>query len=288
MTTTDDQYLYQKKWRLDRARGIARLTDPAPARVHVAWLEECGLSRSAIAETAGISPTTVTHLMRGYDEKIKRRTSDAIHAVTPRAVFDRANPEAFVPKIGAIRRAQALLAIGWTAAHIADHAGLPAKTVHNIVNQPGQWITARLWRAIATTYDQLWDQPGPSTTNRARAPRNGWLPPLAWDDDQLDDPHAQPWRDDTPQSRSRGVAVAEHHASIDPIAVARGIAGDPPPKMTRAERVEAIRILAANGHADPAIADRLRTTQRTVGRLRAENDIPSRIEPSTGHLKAAS
>src|SRR5262249_22050368 len=67
-------------------------------------------------------------------------------------------------------------------------------------------VTAATARAVSDLYDRLWNQPPPGHDQRTRiaasrarrhAERQGWVPPLAWDDDQIDCPNGRPaegWR----------------------------------------------------------------------------------------------
>lgn len=63
---------------------------------------------------------------------------------------------------------------------------------------------------------------------------------------------------------------------IDPIAVERTINGDRPTRLTPAERAHVVRTMAAAGHTDTHIADRLRCSDRTIQRIRAAHNIPTR------------
>lgn len=95
--------------------------------------------------------------------------------------------------IGTVRRLQALGWLGWTRAEIYRRAGLylvhGGKTLGSLVRES----TAD---AIARVYDDLWDCP-PLETEETKSVRSlarelGWAPPLAWDDETLDDPEARP------------------------------------------------------------------------------------------------
>ena len=55
---------------------------------------------------------------------------------------------------------------------------------------------------------------------------------------------------------------------VDPVAVARAAAGDPPDRLTPAERKVAVADLTDRGHSAADIAERLRITERQVVRLR--------------------
>ena len=56
-------------------------------------------------------------------------------------------------------------------------------------------VTAATAGQVSELYERLWNQPPPAGTPRQRAPRPrpagrripGWLPPMAWDDEDLDE-----------------------------------------------------------------------------------------------------
>jgi hypothetical protein len=185
-------YRYAKKWRLDRDRGIKRYIDPAPVVEHLEQLLASGLSKRSIAEAAAVSPSAITQLTRHAPKHITRPIATRILAVRPEHGHDRSAPRGFVPAIGARRRIRALQTIGHPAQAIADAAGVTTAVVHNISNQAGDWITAANRDAIHQAYDALWSTPGPSAKTRGIAAKRGWAPPLAWDDDSIDDPAATP------------------------------------------------------------------------------------------------
>jgi hypothetical protein len=71
---------------------------------------------------------------------------------------------------------------------INPRLGFDARTVSNA----RKLITKRKHDAIARVYDALWNQPGPSDKGRRRAAKLGYAPPVAWDDETIDDPAAVP------------------------------------------------------------------------------------------------
>ena len=189
MSTYDPKYA--KRWRLDQARGVKRFIDAAPARVHIENLAMQGASYRAIADAAGISVQAVCKLRDGQ-ATVRRPTVAAILKVTYQSIFDRTGHEDFVPKIGAVRRLRALMAIGHRAQDIAAVVDMDWRMVHNVLNQPGQWISRERHVQIITAYDALWNKPGTSRHVLARAAAAGWPPPMAWDDETIDDPNAAP------------------------------------------------------------------------------------------------
>lgn len=95
---------------------------------------------------------------------------------------------AMLPSIGAHRRMRALAAIGWSRATIAAEVGMSASGT--VFHQ--ERITQGLHDRIAAVYDRLCLTPGPSEPSRKYAAKQGWPPPMAWDEDTIDDPAAQP------------------------------------------------------------------------------------------------
>ena len=59
------------------------------------------------------------------------------------------------------------------------------------------------------------------------------------------------------------------HTSMDEVAVIRLTSGSPVPS-TKAERLEAVRLLVGRGYSTRSVAERLHTTTRSVWRYRAE------------------
>lgn len=157
---------------------------------------------------------------------------------------------------GTRRRLHALMRLGWPADLLAARFGVSGPAVRAWArNERVRRSTAA---KVADLYDRLCWTVGPSTKTRARAVAAGWPPPLAWDDDTIDDPAARP---------STGAYADRKRAPVDEIAVQRAVHGDPV-HLRPAERAEAVRRLTAAGHSAADIAARLHTTTRTVVRNR--------------------
>lgn len=208
---------YSKRYRYDLHRGIDRSPIPADiVRNHLAWLDACMLSLRAIGDTADVSPTVISRVLRGKDQAgVHRAVAERLLAVTPAAVYNRPNADGFVPKIGAVRRIQALYAIGWTGDHVNNAAGKYARFAQNTINQRGIWITLDAWRAVVRAYDELAMTPGPSTVNRRRAQRAEWAPPLSWDDESIDDPNATPHVGEVTDARDRMSGRGTGRVNVD-------------------------------------------------------------------------
>ena len=85
------------------------------------------------------------------------------------------------PAIGTQRRIRALMRLGWTAQHIADACGWKSgESVNNIARR--KFVYRDSAERVADAYEAMSMRLGPSVQTRKRAERNGWPPPLAWDD----------------------------------------------------------------------------------------------------------
>lgn len=95
-----------------------------------------------------------------------------------------------VPALGAQRRLQALMRLGWSSHRIATEAGLPHRNhvwriLHGQKGKPTTWIQRSTDEWVREVYDRL-SMTVPEgryvARTRAYAERMGWPPPLAWDD----------------------------------------------------------------------------------------------------------
>ena len=181
-------YARQKKY--SRA-GICDLIDAAPVQAHIERLLKAGGTPSGIATAAGLSNSQIVYTMAATTRRIKHTTAARILAVT--------QPDGTLDPTGTRRRIQALIANGWSCALLSDRLGLTRAAVHHWLSS--NRVTRHTADRVQTLYDQLWDQAPPETTpmermaanrNRSLAQRRGWPVPMAWDDDQIDDPNTQP------------------------------------------------------------------------------------------------
>lgn len=93
---------------------------------------------------------------------------------------------------GTARRLQALAALGWPPSVLARRIGVSRSTFEHIVKGHIQRTSAGVVAAVSDLYEELSMTPGPSDHWRRIAADKGWAPPLAWDDDTIDDPDAKP------------------------------------------------------------------------------------------------
>ena len=236
---TSQTYAYGKRWRYERAHGFTRIVDAARATAHIDDLRAQGWSLRGIADAADVTPNTVSRLARREQLRVHRDSERKILAVRAEDIRGRANADGFVLRVGAQRRIRALIAIGYRHTDItaAMRAALPSVGTNSqmVLHQHGRWVTRAVADAVSTAYDRLAMTPGPSAISRRRAARAGYAPPLAWDDDTIDDPAAQAaeWR----RSDNR-------HTKLPP--------------------VEELQFLLDNGEAIAAIALRFGVTEDGV------------------------
>lgn len=182
-----------------------------------------------------------------------------------------AGKEILVDPTGTRRRLQALAALGWSARMIGERYGFAPSTVRLWGNSP------RVQRAtrdrVRRIYDELSMTLPPRrdrfeahnvslTVNNAR--RSGFLPPLAWDDDTIDDPDAEPYADAVQEPRTGRVDDAVVQLAID----------GGKPRLSRAERRVVVTALNGRAWSAPRIAAWIGCNAKTVTRIRAELGLP--------------
>ncbi len=184
---------YYKRYSVDRARGISRTSPAARVRGHVnALVEEHGVTLTSIAEAAGLPAQTVQLISTAAHERVQITVEQKLLSVTAESILDQGRPNGMVPRHGSVRRLRALLANGWRHEDLTRRLGTRSA---NIVN-PGRCrnISRSTHLAVKALYEELWDQEGPAPAGaRTRAAKSyRFAPPMAWDDDTMDRPAAQP------------------------------------------------------------------------------------------------
>lgn len=207
------------------------------ARQHVQALSEHGIGWKKAADLAGISTGTMSELLYGKrgrppSRRIRPETEAAILAVRP--VLHARGDRSRVDGTGTRRRLQALVACGWSGAKLAARLGMRQGNFWELMRS-GRPVSAATARAVTALYDELWNIPPPQeewhdkiAASRARnyARARGWVPPLAWDDDRIDDPEAAPaegWR--RPERRPT-THIVEEYAELARFGLSRGLAAE--------------------------------------------------------------
>lgn len=142
-----------------------------------------------------------------------------------------------LPAAGTQRRLRALQALGWTITEIAHGMGVPRSRVEKWCSDQKTYVYASNAALVAAVYERLsgTSPTGPwADRNRGMAARKGYHPPIAWDDDNIDDPTAEPYAsEDGP----------------DDVVVERLMAGHKVPSR-RVDKVEAMRRWLAAGNSE--------------------------------------
>jgi transcriptional regulator with XRE-family HTH domain len=194
------------KWR--ELHGTV-LVDSTPARDHIAALRAAGVGRREIARRARLARSVVNRLA-GVDRskpaaRVRPETLAAILAVT----VDDLAPATVVDALGTRRRLQALISIGWTQTDLAHRTGLLLSTVNALVNERWANVQHGTHLRVCRVFDELSGTPGRSDRARAMAARRRWAPPLAWDDDTIDDPTATPVGVAAPSTKRTRAEIVE-------------------------------------------------------------------------------
>jgi hypothetical protein len=254
------------------------LINAGPARDHARALLAAGMGGQQIQAAARLSSGAWTKLIYGAGDRpparrVRPATAARILAIPiPRP--DQLAPGQTIDGTGARRRLQALACLGWSNRSLARAAGVDPQPFDAALR--GRPVLVRTHHAIRTLYQQLWATPAPArdqreristSRTRNRATRSGWLPPMTWDDDTIDNPDTTPHPSDDDQGDA-----------LDQILVDLLVAGQRRATVditARPEVLEALRRLTQQGAAAATIAARLGITTRTVTRLRADlRDLP--------------
>lgn len=186
---------YAKRRQYDADRGAVRRVDVAPVRRHVQRLLDGGFTWYQIAgATDGkVTAQQVKNLILGRRDGgevtwVYPHTFEALLAVTPQQAREGAS--ILIDAAGVHRRIQALRWMGYPLATIAEHLGVTYAGVHRYLHQPE--VRTDTAEAVKRVYDRLAMTPGPSERERWIAYRRGWVPPMAWDEQSIDDPDAEP------------------------------------------------------------------------------------------------
>jgi transcriptional regulator with XRE-family HTH domain len=171
--------------------------DAGPVRAHLLALKAAGIGDRRIGELSGVSRSALQKISRkrpGTDEPLRsnvwRSTANRILAI-PLEVDNRGYGVR-IDSTGSLRRLRALQAIGWTQTEIAHRIGWTLQNLNRYFISDPAMINRGTAVTIAKVFNELQLIPGPSERSRRHARKHGWAPPLAWDEDTIDDPAATP------------------------------------------------------------------------------------------------
>lgn len=96
-----------------------------------------------------------------------------------------------VPAVGTQRRLKALAVMGWDFVEVGKRLGKGGDAVSKVARL-STWVRPEMAEKVKALYDELSMLRGPSLGAATWARAKGWNPPLAWDEETIDDPRARP------------------------------------------------------------------------------------------------
>lgn len=211
----------RRRMRAVRAGTWEGLQDPAPVIAHIAYLRDNGMSARSIAAAAGVALSTAAAF--AWPDRHSETRTTGIQAATARALLAVSLADTpshgLVLSVGSVRRIRALARMGWNSRTVAAEAGVNPGSIRGIDSR----IRKSTADAVAEAYDRLSMRQGPHRKAATTARNLGWPPPLAWDDDTIDDPAATPYVAETERESSIPDNV-EWLLSLTPLATAEQIA----------------------------------------------------------------
>lgn len=180
--------------------GWQALVDAEPVREHIAYLRASRIPLREIARRSGVALSTIGAIRGGSRNRprttrVRPEIAQRILAVLPSTAAS--GSSGFIDGVGTWRRLQALNALGFPRIFLAQRLGSHQGYMH--LERPTM-VRATFADAVLRLYNELWDadpaayglRPSAITAARKRAAAAGWPPPLGWDDDEIDNPRAEP------------------------------------------------------------------------------------------------
>lgn len=161
---------------------------PQDAIDAVAIMRADGLTLPEIARLTGVSESTLKR-MPTRTRPTRQTIAGTIAGLEAHYEFK----SKFVPAAPTMRRLRALARMGWTSPKLSAETGIHAKDLEEI--RLGHKAARVRWRTsdrVSDAYDRLWNVDGGSKLVRRAAERRGWLLPLDWDEDTIEDPDYTP------------------------------------------------------------------------------------------------
>ncbi|MFF8544769.1 hypothetical protein ACF060_31285 [Streptomyces werraensis] len=267
-TQTAIQRAAYNRWCRRRRHLIAMgqwepFVDAEPVRQRIRAINQAGMSTTVLTERLGLPPTALEHVMwkrHGVaSSQVRRETAEAVMGYWPSLQDFPAH--ALIDATGTRRRVEALFTLGWTQRFLSGRVGVAERSFSRALAKPR--VTADLARKVACLYDELWNRPPhesevapvPASRMRLHARAMGFVGPLAWDDESIDDPSAVPQTDAPEPQASEGGNLA-----------ARWLMGEAV-VLGRDDRREVLQHLFEwTSHTTEEIAARLEMTPEAVDR----------------------
>ncbi|MBO0676885.1 hypothetical protein JRC04_05370 [Mycolicibacterium sp. S2-37] len=178
------------KERGERGEVVRGFQDAKPVAEYIAQLSEAGIGSVRLAKLSGITVDTILRIKK--QKRVLSDTARYIFAVPlPSSPHAQASDGRLIPSIGTQRRLQALQRHGYSLRWLSQQCTLTEDVLSRINRRA--WITAKSARTVEELFRKYQLTFGGDVRAANRAARRGWAPPLAWDEDSLDDPEAEPF-----------------------------------------------------------------------------------------------
>lgn len=241
---------YQRDADNDARMGKTRRVPIEPVTRHLLHLTTSGMTAPAIAARSGVSRATIQDALTKPRKTMRRDNAEALLCITPEP-----QPRGSVPSTGIFRRIEGLGRLGWSRSAIVREARrinpnwtISEATIGQLMSKRNDVVRPHTAEAIRAVYDSLSMKIPPHNRQtaqvRGRAERKGWYPPLAWDENAIDDPNARPHGYWARSGDEMGQAL------IDEALVDRVLDGEKKPRrLTNAEAGEIVRRALARGQS---------------------------------------
>lgn len=169
------------------------MVSSGPVSEHIRALQAAGISQNRLASLVDMPHITIWRIANGKHDRVLASSAAKILGVPASpSVWRSGHERAYVSAAGSRRRLRALCATGHTTHALAGEMGVTQKAVSNLSSGAQEFVTVGLAKSVSDLFDRLQLSPGRSAIARKRALAKGWHPPLAWDEETIDDPGAVP------------------------------------------------------------------------------------------------
>ena len=187
---------YQKRLHYDHYNGKSRRIDATETKAHVQALLDAGCTFHQISEATGkaVFEAQIRNLMTGnkiYGKDVTwlhQHTVDALLAVTYQQCMEH---DYLLPAELMMRRVRALQYMGHSIPTIAERIGV-SDSMGYTWGERSTMVKASTLRKIDAVYAELSMVRGDNERTRWAAFREGYVPPMAWDEDTINDLDAEP------------------------------------------------------------------------------------------------
>jgi len=193
-----------------RTQGRATKVDVGPARAYLRKLHFVyGMSAAQLATKCSLSQGSISEIIAGerrgdYGQlytitSIFRENAQSVMAIEPEISTDRGGTR--VNAIGTTRRMQGLAAMGYPVRWQGEQVGFFGQTIYLTAQGKRKIVYFSTAYKIKTLYEKLENDPHPeahgilpgkASLTRTYALRNGYVRPIFWDWDTIDDPDGFP------------------------------------------------------------------------------------------------